>query len=89
MFTIITTLLQAANSMTPLGICALLVVVIILMTHEKGPIKQLANNHLEHVQMALDKIVLNGDAQAASLKEQAATLNDIRSDISYVKGKLD
>ncbi len=75
-------LFQAANALTPLGICGLLIVVIILMTHEKGPIKQLTNNHLEHVQMSLDQIVENG-------KEHNSKLDDIRADISFVKGKLD
>lgn len=82
MLTTLTALLTAANTITPLGICALLIVVIILMTHEKGPIKQLANNHLEHVQASLDQIVDNG-------KAHTVTLNEIAKDISYVKGKID
>lgn len=74
--------LQALNSLSPLGVIALLVVVVLLMVHEKGPVKKLMNNHLDHVQMALDKIVVNGSSQIE-------LLNEIKSEISYLKGKLD
>ena len=68
--------------MTPLGVIALLGVVILLLVHKKGPLKTLANNHLEHVQQSLDKI-------AESSEKQVDLLVDIKADINYVKGKLD
>lgn len=82
MISSLTTLVQALSTITPLGIAALLIVVILLMIHPKGPIKMLANNHLEHVQASLDILT-------ATSTKQLDTLSDIRSDISYVKGKLD
>lgn len=75
-------LLAALNSLTPLGVIALLGVVILLMVHEKGPIKTLTNNHLEHVQAALDKIVVHGE-------EEIELLHEIKSELSYLKGKLE
>lgn len=75
-------LLQALNALSPLGIIALLGVVILLMVHKDGPIQKIANNHLDHAQGTLEDILENG-------KGQLEVLNDIKADINYVKGKLD
>jgi len=78
----LTQLLVVLNTLSPLAIIGLLGAVIFLMAHEKGPIKILANNHLDHVQASLDKIVVNGEAQTE-------LLNQIKSELNYLKGKLD
>jgi hypothetical protein len=82
MFDAITALLGVLNAMTPLGIVALLGVVILLMVHKKGPIQTLKNNHLEHVQQSLNQIAESGD-------RQVDLLVDISKDMNFLKGKLD
>lgn len=86
MFTSFVAVLQALNSLTPLGVIALLIVVILLMVHKDGPIKKLSENHLSHVQQSLDALVKNGDDQLDALKDQSRSLNEIKSEISFVKG---
>jgi len=75
-------LLQALNSLTPVGIIGLLITVILLMVHKKGPIQTIANNHLSHVQDSLEKIAENSE-------KTVDLLNDMREDMGYLKGKLD
>lgn len=82
MFEEIVSLLTSLNSLSPLGVIGLLVVVILLMVHKNGPIKKIANNHLEHVQGTLEKIAESSD-------KQVDLLVDIKADIAFVKGKLD
>lgn len=73
--------LHAVNAVTPLGLAALLGVVILLMTHKRGPIRKIQDNHLAHVQAALERIADNSDKNLEALHE-------IGKDISYVKGRI-
>jgi F0F1-type ATP synthase membrane subunit b/b' len=75
-------LLQILNSLSPLGVIALLAVVILLMTHRNGPIKKLANNHLEHVQTSLDAIAKNSERTVELLSE-------CKAELAWLRGKLD
>lgn len=82
MFDQLAALLSTLNSLSPLGVIGLLGVVILLLVHKRGPLKTLTDNHLSHVQVALDRIAESSDRQVELLYE-------IKEDISYVKGKLD
>lgn len=77
----LTTLLTAVNAMSPIGVIALLGVVILLLVHKRGPLRRLTDNHLDHVQASLDRIAESSD-------KQLDALNDIRADIGFVKGRL-
>lgn len=89
--------LKVLNTLTPLGLAGLLAVIIYFMVSKtRGPLANLKSNHLHHLQMALDRIANSNDKlcvaseqQAAASEKQLDALNDIRSDISFVKGKLD
>ncbi len=82
MFEELSKFLSTLNTLTPLGVIALLGTTIFLLVHKNGPIQTIKNNHLEHVQASLDKIVeLN--------EKQVEHLVDIKTDISFVKGKID
>lgn len=74
-------LFHAVNDVTPLGVIVLLTTVILLMVHKRGPIRRMQDNHLHHVQIALDRIVEQGD-------KQIDTLNDIKADIAVVKDRV-
>ena len=89
MFDGIVTFLSALNALTPLGVAALLGVVILLLVHKKGPIKTLANNHLEHVQASLDVIADSSKKHAEISQKQLELLGDIKAEIYYVKAKVD
>lgn len=82
MFDTFVAFLSTLNSLSPLAVIALLGSIIFLMVHKSGPIRKLSDNHLEHVQGSLDKIV---DSTGKSVD----LLVDMKSDLSYLKGKLD
>ena len=82
MFDELASFLGLLNSLTPLGVIGLLGTIILLLVHKKGPLQTLKNNHLEHVQESLDKLVNSGE-------KQVDLLVDISRDMNYVKGKLD
>jgi len=89
MLSTIESILNLVNAMTPISVAGLLGVIIFLMVRKKGPIQQIQTNHLLHVQGALDRIVTSNDRLAAANDKQLEVLHDIRTDIGYVKGKLD
>lgn len=78
----LTALLEVLNKFTPLGVAAILGLAIFVFIWKNGPMRKLKDNHLAHVQASLDKIVESGD-------KQVDLLVDIKTDISFLKGKLD
>jgi hypothetical protein len=82
MFDAILTVLNALNKLTPVGVFGLLVLTTFVFVWKNGPFRTLKDNHLHHVQEALDKIVESSD-------KQVELLHTIKEDISFVKGKLD
>ena len=80
-------LLNVLNGLSPLAVIALLGTIILLMVHRKGPLQTLKNNHLEHVQKSLDRIVDATEVQVTSSAQQVDLLVDIKSGVEFLKGR--
>ncbi len=74
-------LLHVLNDLSPLALAVLLGSIILLIVHKNGPVRKIQDNHLTHIEAAITKVANNSDKQLDKLDE-------IRSEMSWVKGKL-
>lgn len=75
-------IIDVMNTLSPLGALGFFGFILLSILHKKGPVKVLMNNHLYHLQQSIDKMV--------QLSEQNnEKLDEISSDLAYMRGKLD
>lgn len=77
----IETFLHVFKDASPIAVAALLGIGVLAILHKRGPIRQMQNNHLVHLQASLDKVVENTSAGNAKLAQ-------ISEDIQFLKGRL-
>lgn len=85
----LSSVLLLLNSLTPIGLVGLLSLIAGLLLHKRGPLRTLTDNHLSHIQQSLDRIAASNEKQVLSSWRQEVSLNEIKVDLSFLKGKLD
>lgn len=77
----LTSFMHALSDLTPLGLAGLCAILVYGLLSKNSPIRQMKENHLSHMQVALETLVEQG-------KTQIEALDSIKVDIAVVKDRL-
>lgn len=73
--------LHALSGLTPVGLAGLCALLVYGLLSKRSPIRQMKDNHLEHIQASLARIADNSD-------KQLEHLDAIKVDMAIVKDRL-